>query len=200
MYVHMFKSSAKHLAHLKCSRLVPWFQGQTKLTLSSITSNKESILLTLPLLAFNTPFQLWQSICTAPQRLESWNCSGLQGSQKTNKPTQQKNQTNKQKKTLWMAASYPGHWYDLLFGYTYSEQFWLLGKLQCYTYIHTYIAPAHAALLTLLESADLLHRYDMTMYHVLAVPASLTTSYINHKVLKGSICKLLQMCEGKPDI
>lgn len=90
-YAYMRKSSAKHLDHLKCSRLVLWFQGQTTLTSPSTASNEESILRTPWLLAFtfsfNTPFQLCQSICRAPQRPELWNWSGLQCSQKTNKQT-----------------------------------------------------------------------------------------------------------------
>ena len=93
----MHKSSAKRLVHLKGTRLVLWFQGQTKLTSPSTASNEESILLILQLLAFtffsfNTPFQLWQTICRAPQRPELWNCSHLQCSQKTSKqkPTTKK--------------------------------------------------------------------------------------------------------------
>lgn len=93
-------SCVKHLLHLKCSRLV-----LTKLTSPSTASNKESILLTLQLLAFtfsfNTPFQLWWSICRSPQRPELWNWSALQCSQKTNKKMK-KTQINRTKHSKWL--------------------------------------------------------------------------------------------------
>lgn len=104
-YAYMRKSSVKHLDHLKCSRLVLWFQGQTTLTSPSTASNEESVLHTPWLLAFtfsfNTPFQLCQSICRAPQRPELWNWSGLQCSQKTNKH-QQKNPKYRTKHSKWL--------------------------------------------------------------------------------------------------
>lgn len=72
-YAYMHKSSTKRQVHLKCSRHVLGFQGQTKLTLPSAVSNGESILLTLQLLAFTfsftIPFQLWQHLQISP---ETW--------------------------------------------------------------------------------------------------------------------------------
>lgn len=85
-----------------------------------------------------------------------------------------------------MAAHYPVHQYDLLDGYMYSEPSKEDASCSCHvdclgncSVICMYRAPTHETELTLLEGPDLQHRYDMTRYHVLQVPASLITSYIN---------------------
>lgn len=85
-----------------------------------------------------------------------------------------------------MAASYPIHQCDLLGSYMYTEPSKEDASCSCNVDCQgncsvrcTYRAPARATELTLLESTDLLPRDDMTVYHVLAVPASLTMSYMN---------------------
>ena len=206
----MHKSSAKRLVHLKGTRLVLWFQGQTKLTSPSTASNEESILLILQLLAFtffsfNTPFQLWQTICRAPQRPELWNCSHLQCSQKTSKqkPTTKKPKGTEQNipngcqlssSSVWFTEQLHVQWAKQG-GCLLQLQCWLFGKLQCYMYVQS----SHTC-----NRADTSGKYWSTaqVWHD-CVPCPTSPCFTHHglhKVLKSPICKLLQVCMGKPDI
>lgn len=141
-YAYMRKSSVKHLDHLKCSRLVLWFQGQTTLTSPSTASNEESVLRTPWLLAFTSPSTPHSNCVRAFVELPKDLNYGIDLVYNVHRK-----QTNTNKKTLnteqnipngcqlshssvWFTGQLHVHWAKQG-GCLLQLQCWLSGKLQC---------------------------------------------------------------------